>query len=203
LLTLFPPATAWAHAEITPEGVPAGATEELNLEVLQEKDVPTTEVRMEVPEGFEVTDVPASGGWQGEIDGDAVVWTGGEAPQEGMGIDLAFEARAPEEGGEYAFSVLQGYEDGSVVEWTGEPGSEEPAAFVEVASSGGTGGAEGHDHEDAAQHGDEEEHGDERGSHHEAEEVPDTGGPSPAVLLAACALGLAASAATLSRTLRR
>lgn len=199
LMTLAASGPAWAHAEITPEGVPAGSTEELSLEVLQEKDAPTTEVWMEIPKGFEVTDVPASGGWQGELDGDdAVVWTGGEAPQEGMGIDLAFEARTPEEGGEYAFRVLQVYGDGSVVEWTGEPDTEEPAAYVEVASSGGSGGAEGHDHADEAQHEEGEEHGEMGGSHAEDEDLPETGGASPALLLAG-ALTLVAAAAAIAR----
>lgn len=193
LLTLASSAQAWAHAEITPEGVPAGTTEELTLEVLQEKDAPTTEVRMEVPEGFKVTDVPAFGGWQGEIVGGDVVWSGGEAPQSGMGLELAFEARTPEEGGQYAFRVMQSYSDGSVVEWTGAPDSEEPAAFVEVASSGESGGSGGHEHS-------AEQHVDAGGSesHAEGEHLSETGGVSPALFLAG-ALALAASAAALAR----
>ena len=80
LLTLASSAPAWAHAEVTPSEVPAGATEDLSLEVLQEKEGPTTEVRMEIPEGFEVTGVAAPGGRQGAAEGNAVVWSGGEAP---------------------------------------------------------------------------------------------------------------------------
>jgi LPXTG-motif cell wall-anchored protein len=71
--------------------------------------------------------------------------------------------------------VLQGYGDGSVVEWTGEPDSEEPAAYVEVASSGEMGS-----------------------SHAEDEDLPETGGASPSLLLAG-ALTLVAAAAAVAR----
>ena len=122
------------------------------------------------------------------------MWTGGEIPVADS-EEFSFEATAPDEAGSFALDAIQTYEDGSTVEWTGAADSEEPAPVVEVASGGQAGGEM-----DEPQHGGEE-HGDAHGSH--AEEVPDTGGPSPAVLLAACALGLAASAATLSRTLHR
>jgi uncharacterized protein YcnI len=85
LLTLASSALAWAHAEVTPSEVPAGATEDISLEVVQEKEAPTTEVRMEIPEGFEVTGVAASGGWQGEAEGNAVVWSGRESPRRAWG----------------------------------------------------------------------------------------------------------------------
>jgi uncharacterized protein YcnI len=188
-LVLAVAGTALAHAEISPSEVPAGASEEFTLEALQEKGVPTTEVRMEVPEGFEVTGVPPSGGWKGEVGGGAVVWSGGKAPQEGMGIDLAFEARTPEEAGDYAFRVIQTYEDGTVVRWDGAEDSDEPAAFV-VVSSGGSGGGASHE-------GHEHEHGD------EAETLSDTGGLDPALLGAAGALMLAAVGLALLRAVKR
>ena len=111
-----------------------------------------------------------------------------------MGINLAFEVRAPQDAGEYAFRVLQSYGDGSVVEWTGAPDSGEPAAFVEVASTGGTGEGEDHGHGDE-HHGDEEE----SGSHPADEPLPETGGGLSPALQLVSALLLAASAAALAR----
>lgn len=188
-LTLAFAGAAWAHVEVSPGQVPAGTTETFTVEVPTEKEVPTTEVRLELPEGFEATGAEAPSGWQSEVRGNALVWTGGEIPVADS-EEFSFEATVPEEAGSFALDAIQTYEDGSVVEWTGAADSEEPAPVLEVAASGQAGGEM-----------DEPQHGDTHGSH--AEEVPDTGGPSPSVLLTLCALALAASAATLSRTLRR
>jgi uncharacterized protein YcnI len=189
VLTLAFAGTAWAHVEVSPGQIPAGGTDTFTVEVPTEKEVPTTEVRLELPEGFEVSGAEAPAGWQSEVQGSALVWTGGEIPVADS-EEFSFEATVPDEAGTFALDAIQTYEDGSVVEWTGAADSEEPAPVLEVAAGGQ---AEGEM--------DEPQHGDTHGSG--AEEVPDTGGPSPAVLLALCALALAASAATLSRTLRR
>ena len=192
-LTFVVAGTALAHVEVSPSQVPAGATETFTIEVPTEKEIPTTEVRLELPEGFEATGAEAPDGWQGEVRGNDLVWTGGEIPVANS-EEFSFEATAPDEAGNFSLATIQTYEDGSVAEWAGAPDSEEPAPAVEVTSNGGTSGEM-----DEAQHGDEE-HGDTHGSH---EEVPDTGGFSPAVLLAGCALALAASALMVTRTTRR
>lgn len=187
-LTLALAGAALAHIEVSPGRVPAGATETFTVEVPTEKEVPTTEVRLELPEGFEATGAETPEGWQGEVRGNALVWTGGEIPVANS-EEFAFEATVPEEAGSFALDAIQTYGDGSVVEWTGAADSEEPAPVVEVAAGGQAGGEM-----------DEPQHGDTHGSH---EEVPDTGGPSPAILLGACALALAASATLLARSIRR
>jgi uncharacterized protein YcnI len=197
LLSLFvtfaAASAAWAHVEVSPSEVPAGATEVFTVEVPTEKEIPTTEVRLELPAGFEAAAADAPAGWEASVEGNALVWTGGEIPP-AQSEEFSFEATVTQEAGSFRLGAIQTYEDGSVVEWTGAADSEEPAPVVEVASGGGTGGAM-----DGAQHGDGE-HGDAHGSH---DEVPSTGGPSPAVLLAACALALAASATVVARAVRR
>src|SRR5215213_1745774 len=135
VLTLTVTSVAWAHAELSPSQVPAGSSQEFTLEVRQEKDVPTTEVRLEVPDGFAVTDVPETPGWQASHEGSALIWYGGEIAPDQDAAQFTFEGRAPEETGEFAWGVLQTYEDGEVVEWTGPEGSEEPAAVVEVTAA--------------------------------------------------------------------
>ena|SRR5215210_614180 len=141
VLTLTVASEAWAHAELSPSQVPAGSSEEFTLEVRQEKDVPTTEVRLEVPEGFEVTNVPETPGWEASHEGSTVIWSGGQIAPDEDTAQFTFEGRAPEQTGEFAWGVLQTYEDGEVVEWTGAEGSEEPAAFVEVISADSEKGA--------------------------------------------------------------
>lgn len=141
LLTLGAAGVAHAHVRVSPEEVPAGSFEKLTVSVPTERDVPTTEVRLEVPEGFEVLGVQPEPGWSYDFEEDAatiaaIIWSGGEiAPREFQ--EFRFQNRTPEEGGEFAWNAFQTYEDGEVVEWTGPEGSEEEASLVRVA-----GGAE-------------------------------------------------------------
>jgi uncharacterized protein YcnI len=184
-LTLGVAGVAWAHAQISPAEVPAGASEEFVMEVVHEKDMPTTEVRMEVAEGFALSSVRSPSGWQGVVEGDAVIWSGARvSPNQGK-KEFGFQATAPEEAGDFAFEIVQTYANGKVAEWTGAEGSNEPAAFVTVTSGGLHGGeAEGH------------EHGEVR---HAGEELSVTGGMAPALHLGVLAGALALGAALIAR----
>jgi uncharacterized protein YcnI len=152
-LTLAAAGAAWAHVEISPSEVPSGTREEFVAEVPAELDVPTTEVRLEVPEGFEVTNVSSPSGWQGNLSGRSIVWSGGEIPPDEV-QEFAFEARAPGDAGEFRWRAFQTYEDGTVVEWTGAEDSEEPAPVVKATSARGASGMK-----DEPQHGDKGHHG--------------------------------------------
>ena len=139
LLTIASASVAYAHVVVSPEEVPAGSYEKLTVSVPTERDVPTTEVRLEVPEGFEVLGVQPEPGWGYDFEEEggtitAITWSGGEiAPREFQ--EFRFQTRTPEEGGEYAWNAFQTYENGEVVEWTGPEGSEEEASLVTVAGS--------------------------------------------------------------------
>ena len=147
LLTITMASVAYAHVVVSPEEVPPGEYEKLTVSVPTEREVPTTGVRLEVPEGFEVLGVQPEPGWSYDFEEDAgtitaITWSGGEiAPREFQ--EFRFQTRTPQEGGEFAWNAFQTYEDGEVVEWTGPEGSEEEASLVRVA--GGSGGAEGGD----------------------------------------------------------
>jgi uncharacterized protein YcnI len=67
-LTLAVAVVAWAHPRIIPAKVPASVTEEFVLEVVHEKDMPTTEFRVEVPEDFSLLSVRSPSGWQGIVE---------------------------------------------------------------------------------------------------------------------------------------
>ena len=133
-------APAWAHVVVSPEEVAAGDYETLTVSVPTEKEVPTTKIRMEVPEGFLLSGVQPVPGWEYAFEEDgglitAVTWSGGEiGPREFQ--QFLVQAQAPEEPGEYPWRAIQTYGDGSVVEWTGPPDAEEPASVVEVVPSG-------------------------------------------------------------------
>ena len=133
-------APAWAHVVVSPEEVTAGDYETLTVSVPTEKEMPTTKIRVEVPEGFLLSGVQPVPGWEHTFEEDggvvtAVTFSGGEIrPREFQ--QFLVQAQAPQEPGEYPWKAFQTYEDGSVVEWTGAPDSEEPASVVEVVSGG-------------------------------------------------------------------
>jgi uncharacterized protein YcnI len=138
MLTVSAP--AWAHVVVSPEVVTAGDYETLTVSVPTEKEIPTTKIRVEVPEGFLLSGVQPVPGWNHTFEEDggvvrAVTFSGGEiGPREFQ--QFLVQAQAPEEPGEYPWKAFQTYEDGSVVEWVGAPDSEEPASVVEVVSGG-------------------------------------------------------------------
>ncbi|HZB81523.1 MAG TPA: YcnI family protein [Rubrobacteraceae bacterium] len=129
---------AWAHVVLSPKQVPANSYQKLAVSVPTEKDIPTTKIRVEVPEGFTVTGVQPVPSWQYEFERDqglikAITWSGGEIrPQEFQEFPL--QAKTPKDTGDYSWKAYQTYEDDSVVEWTGPPDAEEPASVVSVVS---------------------------------------------------------------------
>ena len=190
---------ALAHVTVQPEEVSGGEYEKLTVTVPSEKEIPTTEVRVDIPEGFTVSGVKPVPGWEYEFEEEAgvvtaVTWSGGQiGPREFQEFEM--QAQTPEEPGDFSFGAIQTYEDGSTAEWTGPPDSEEPASVVRVVS----GGAEGQGHgseEGAATSGVPAEDG-------TGGDLPDTGGAtftiaaSTGLFAAGLAIGLAA--ATLLR----
>ena len=187
--------TAWAHVVVSPEEVPAGDYEILTVSVPTEKEIPTTEIRVEVPEGFLLSGVQPVPGWEHAFEEDrgvvtSVTFSGGEIrPREFQ--QFLVQAQAPEEPGEYPWKAAQTYEDGSVVEWAGAPDSEEPASVVEVVSGGSA---------DAGASPEPPEASASQQAGGQASVLADTGGTDPAVYAVIGAAGLLASA-LLSRRL--
>ncbi len=187
---------AWAHVVVSPEEVTAGDYETLTVSVPTEKEVPTTEIRVEVPKGFLLSGVQPVPGWEHAFEEDggivtAVTFSGGEIrPREFQ--QFLVQAQAPEEPGEYPWKAIQTYEGGSVVEWTGPPNSEEPASLIDVVSaeSGGDAASSKPQGDSASQ-----------GAGDEAEVLADTGGTSPVVYAGLGVLGLALSALLTRRIL--
>ena len=141
-LTLAVASVASAHVRVLPEEVPADSFEVFTVRVPTEKDVPTTEVRVEVPEGFEISRVEPVPGWNYDLEEaaglvGAITWSGGEIGEtEFQQFDV--QGRTPQETGDYPWRALQTYEDGSVVEWVGPEDSEVPASVVRVVEGGPT-----------------------------------------------------------------
>jgi uncharacterized protein YcnI len=183
------PVPAWAHVVVSPEEVAAGDYETLTVSVPTEKEVPTTEIRMEVAKGFLLSGVQPVPGWEHAFEEDggvvtAVTFSGGEIrPREFQ--QFLVQAQAPEEPGEYPWRAIQTYKDGSVVRWTGPPDAEEPASVVEVVAGGSSaGGPESGSAQPQASSAPQEARG-------TGETLTDTGGTNPSVY---AGLGVAALA---------
>ncbi len=191
-------APVWAHVTVSPEEVTAGDYETLTVSVPTEKEVPTTEIRVEVPEGFLLSGVQPVPGWEYAFEEDggvvtAVTFSGGEIrPREFQ--QFLVQAKAPEEPGEYPWKAIQTYADGSVVEWIGAPDSEEPASVVEVVS-GDSGDPESSPQPLEGSASQEEASGD------AAAVLAETGGANPAVYAGLGLFALALSALLAWRTL--
>ena len=189
-------APAWAHVLVSPEKVTAGDYETLTVSVPTEKEIPTTKIRVEVPEGFLLSGVQPVPGWEHAFEEDggvvtAVTFSGGEIrPREFQ--QFLLQAQAPEEPGEYPWKAFQTYEDGSVVKWAGPPDSEEPASVIEVVSGGS-------EHPKSNPQPSEASASQKTGG--EAEVLADTGGTTPAVYAGLGFVGLVLSALLARRLL--
>ena len=189
-------APAWAHVVVSPEKVTAGDYETLTVSVPTEKEIPTTKIRVEVPEGFLLSGVQPVPGWEHAFEEDggvvtAVTFSSGEIrPREFQ--QFLLQAQAPEEPGEYPWKAFQTYEDGSVVKWAGPPDSEEPASVIEVVSGGS-------EHPKSNPQPSEASASQKAGG--EAEVLADTGGTPPAVYAGLGFVGLVLSALLARRLL--
>lgn len=134
-----------AHATVYPRSMTADAFEKFVLRVPVEKEIATTQVRVEVPDGFTVSRVKPLAGWtyafEKTADGTSVktiTWSSGQILP-GEFQEFEFSGRVAKDPGSYAFRVFQTYAGGETVEWTGASGAKTPASFVEVkAGASGT-----------------------------------------------------------------
>ena len=151
-LAMVPP--AWAHVTLNPPEASPGSFSRFAVRVPNERpDENTTMVEVRFPETLFLVSFQDVPGWERtvtmkkldepvELFGteisevvDTVTWAGGKV-EPGEFTEFGFSARIPEEPGALEFPTLQTYDSGEVVEWTGPPDAETPAATVEVLDFG-------------------------------------------------------------------
>ncbi len=132
-------ATASAHVVVTPGEVETGSFVTFTMSVPNEKTVPTTRVRLEIPEGLTVYSYEPVRGWKitllrssGRV--TALVVKGKLAPEQFQ--RFSFIAAAPDTPTTLVWKAFQTYRGGEVVRWTGEPGDEEASETTVVQGSG-------------------------------------------------------------------
>jgi uncharacterized protein YcnI len=127
LSIIFTP-TASAHVSVKPSEVGIATSQDFSIGFGVEKDIPTTAIRLVIPEGVEEVAPYQKAGWKIDVkkDGERVteiVWSSGSVPA-GYRETFQFRAKVPATEKTIAWKAYQTYEDGSVVAWDQDPKAE-------------------------------------------------------------------------------
>jgi uncharacterized protein YcnI len=134
---------ASAHVTVWPQTSTPGAWEKYTMRVPTERSDPTVKVVLKIPCGVELEQYEPVAGWkfseQKNSAGDVVTatWTatnGGIQP--GQFLEFPFVAKNPSHTGQVAWNAYQYYKDGTIVEWTGKPGSNTPHSITTITNQG-------------------------------------------------------------------
>lgn len=134
-----------AHVTLPPGGVTAGSAYNATFRVGHacEGATATTALRVRLPDGFTLIDVPARAGWQVETKGREVTWTASSAQAAlpaGEKTTFNLRGRVTDKPGTLWFKVLQTCDKGSA-DWAELPNADGvksawPAARLEVLPAG-------------------------------------------------------------------
>jgi uncharacterized protein YcnI len=124
---------ALAHVVVRPNEVGVAAFQTFTVGVPVEKDIPTTGLRLVIPEGLQHVTPNVKQGWTIDVKSEGegeeakvteITWTGGSIPV-GQRDEFFFSAKVPAEETTIAWKAYQTYEDGSVVSWDHEPSEQQ------------------------------------------------------------------------------
>ncbi|MGH8905719.1 MAG: DUF1775 domain-containing protein [Egibacteraceae bacterium] len=131
---------AWAHAELTVSSVPAGTVQSLQMHVPEERQGDRTDkVQIQVPAGFVEITCEQKAGWSCTVDTSAaqpiVAFTRVDLSIQADEL-YPFSVRTPAGPGTFTLPTVQSYASGTVRQWIGAEGSDEPAPVL-VTTGGG------------------------------------------------------------------
>jgi hypothetical protein len=124
---------AIGHVTVWPKVSRAGAHEKYEVRVPNEKQSDTISIELHLPAGLRVTSFEQKPGWITQVlrDGSGAIvgvrWTGRLPPRQftEFGLLAVNPART-----DLVWPAMQGFADGSRIEWTGGAGSRTPAPHV-------------------------------------------------------------------------
>jgi uncharacterized protein YcnI len=111
--------------------VPVASFQNFTIGVPVEKQVPSTAIRLVLPENLKYVTPNVKPGWNIEIkkhgEGESakvteLIWSGGLIPA-GQRDDFVFSAQVPPQTTTLQWKAYQTYQDGSVVAWEADPNS--------------------------------------------------------------------------------
>jgi uncharacterized protein YcnI len=118
-----------AHVSVEPKSIGIGSFTTFTISVLNEKEIPTTAVRIVLPDGLKEVSAYAKPGWQVTAkstgNGDQakvteLTWTDGSFGKD-LRDEFKFSAQVPANPTALAWKTYQTYQDGSVVSWDQAP----------------------------------------------------------------------------------
>ena len=135
LLTLFPVlllimslvvSVASAHVEVDPNQVPENSWQKFTIKVPTESDVPTTAVKIVVPDNAEIESLEPAPGWSIVTDKDvngritSVNWKAeGKGLLSGQFMEFNVMAKVAKDAKELRWKAYQTSQDGTVTKWIG------------------------------------------------------------------------------------
>jgi uncharacterized protein YcnI len=130
---------ASAHSIVLPSASRPADFQQYTVTVPTERDVPTVEIDLKIPEGIGFLIVEEAPGWKTQVIRrndriDEIRWTGSEIPPDYY-ASFRFIARNPVAEGEITWRIVQRYKGGEAVRWIGGPDSDEPAARTTITES--------------------------------------------------------------------
>lgn len=133
---------ASAHVTVKPNVSAPGAWETYTIKIPSEKDVSTIKVTLKVPKGVEFEQYQPVPGWDVTAEKDSeghvitVTWAAtGDGIAAGEFQQFYFVVKNPGNEGQVGWDAFQYYQDGSIVEWTGDAGSDSPHSVTTISKS--------------------------------------------------------------------
>jgi uncharacterized protein YcnI len=155
---------ASAHVVVYPQEVTQGSYEKFTVRVPNEKDIPTTKVKIDIPKDVEISRFEPKADWTYELEKDSsgliksVTWT---ATGEGLSAtefgEFSMQGKVGDSAEKIAWKAYQTYKDGSVVAWEGPADAELPASVTKVVKGNTTTDAHGVATEETTDNADNEE----------------------------------------------
>lgn len=117
--------TAAAHVTVKPAEVETAARQTFAVGVPNEKEIPTTEVKVVMPQGIASVMPFQKSGWEITVEKEdsgesaivkSITWKGGEVAV-GFRDEFMFSGKVPAKATELQWKAYQTYADGTVVSW--------------------------------------------------------------------------------------
>lgn len=133
------PASSLAHVVVTPSVANTCAFTTFTMSVPVESASPTTQVRLTIPKGVTYFSVEPVFGWTFETtkaaNGAVTSLVAKGSLAAGFFQRFSFVASTPAKPTTVAWKAVQTSEDGSVVKWTGKPGTDHPASRTKIVKA--------------------------------------------------------------------
>lgn len=132
---------ASAHVTVKPSVSQPNAWETYTLKVPVEKNIPTIKVALKIPKEVVFKQYQPVPDWKVATEKDSsgkvttVTWTTDkDGIQAGQYQRFSFVAQNADQNTEAAWNAFQYYSDGSIVEWTGDEGSNNPHSITKITA---------------------------------------------------------------------